>query len=129
MIDMATIGEDTYTSSLPWSTISSSSYQPTAALSPKEIGMLRKDFYERSSKDPQYQAYLHDLHILDQIRKKKTVSLQDSAFKSETETMKQIETQWVQDPDSTKREINKDAILNQSAAIVADMAMQHAVKR
>ena len=129
MIDATTIGEDTYTSSLPWSTISPSLYQPTVSLNPKEIGELRKIFYERSSKDTQYQAYLHDLNILDQIRKKKTVSLQDSAFKTETETMKRIETSWVQDTDSTKRDTNKDAVLNQSAAIVADMAMHQARKR
>jgi len=49
------------------------------------------------------------------------VSLQDSSFKSEIETIKHIEGLWVHDQDSTKN-INKDLLLNQSAAIVSDLA-------
>jgi len=121
MIDTSIVGEDTYTSSLPWSTISPSFFEPTAEVSRNEIGVLRHKFQKRSSKNTLYQTYLHDLNTLDQIRRKKAVSLQDSAFKTETETMKQIEKQWVQQPDST-RDIKKDVLLNQSAAIVSDMA-------
>ena len=129
IIDATTIGEDTYTSSLPWSTVSPSLYQPTAEVSREEIGVLRQKFHERSSKDTLYLAYLHDLNTLDQIRKNKAVSLQDSVFKSETETMKQIEGRWVQDTDSAKRDLNKDVLLNQSAAIVSDMMEFRAAKR
>ncbi len=122
MIDGTTIGEDTYTSSLPWSTISPSLYQPAAEVSPDEIGRLRQKFQERSSKDALYQSYLHDLDTLDLIRKKKAVSLEDSAFKSETETMKRIMQPWVMESDATRKDTNKDVLLSQSAAIVSDMA-------
>ena len=121
MIDVSRIGEDTYTSSLPWSTISPSLYKPTAEISPEKINMLRQKFQERSSRDPLYQSYLHDLDTLDQIRKKKAVSLQDSVIKSETETLKKIEKQWIKDQDSTKEQ-SKDSVLNESAAVVADLA-------
>ncbi len=121
MIDTARIGEDTYTSSLPWSTISPSFYKPTAEITPEKIELLRKTFQEQSSKNPLYQSYLDDLKTLDQIRKKKSVSLQDSSVKSETETIKQIEKRWVLEQDATK-DLKKDVLLNQSAAVVADLA-------
>lgn len=123
MIDMAKIGEDTYTSSLPWSTISPSLYKPTAEVSPEKINLLRQNFLQRSSKNPLYQSYLHDIATLEQIRKKKEISLQDSAIKSETETIKRIEKQWVKEQDAAK-ELDKDAVLNQSAAVVGDLAAE-----
>ena len=126
LIDTARIGEDTYTSSLPWSTISPSFYKPTAEISPEQIELLRKKFQEQSSKNLLYQSYLNDLYTLDKIRKKKSVSLQDSEVKSETETIKQIEKRWALEQDSTK-DLSKDVLLNQSAAVVANMAEIKAV--
>lgn len=121
MIDTATIGEDTYSSSLPWSTVSRSFYRSTAEITPEEIGVLRQKELERSSRNTLYQSYLQDLRTLNQIRKKKVVSLQDSAFKSEIETIKKIEKQWVLDQDSTKG-VSRDVLLNESAGIVSDLA-------
>ncbi len=121
MINTAAIGEDTYTSSLPWSIITPSFYKPTAEISPEKINLLRQKFQERSLSNPLYQSYLKDIGTLDQIRKKKAVSLQDSAVKSETETINRIEKQWVKGPDA-KNELSKDAVLNQSASVVADLA-------
>ena len=121
MIDTSTIGEDTYTSSLPWSTISRAIYQPTAEVTPEKIGVLRQKEQERSSKNLLYQNYLQELNTLDQIRKKKAVSLQESVFKSETETIKQIEKQWFQDEGSNK-DPGKDVLLNEAAGVVSDMA-------
>ncbi len=128
LIDTTLIGEDTYTSSLPWSTISKAFYRPTAEVNQEEIAALRKKFQERTSKNHLYQAYLHDQNALNQIRKKKLMSLQDTAFKTEIETIKQIEKQWIQSPDSTKS-LNKDVLINQSAAIVADMADLKEIER
>ena len=127
MIDTARIGEDTYTSSLPWSTITPSFYTPTEEINPAKIGILRQKFQERSSKDTLYQSYLRDLDTLDQIRKKKSVSLQDAAVKSEAETIKRIEKEWIKEPNTTK-ELSKDAVLNQSVAVVADLAELEAVQ-
>ncbi len=121
MIDTSAVGEDTYTSSLPWSTMSRAFYRPTSEVSPEDIALLRQKQQERNSKNRQYQSYLFDLNTLNQIRKKKMVLLQDSSFKSEIESIKRIEGQWVQDQDSTKN-INKDVLLHQSAAVVSDLA-------
>ncbi len=121
MIDTARIGEDTYTSSLPWSTISPSFYKPTAEISLEKIELLRQKFHAQSSKNLLYQSYLDDLNTLDKIRKKKSVSLQDSEVKSETETIKQIEKRWGLEQDSNK-ELSKDVLLNLSVTVVADLA-------
>jgi carboxyl-terminal processing protease len=128
MIDTSMVGEDTYSSSLPWSTISRSFYRQTAEVSQGDIALLRQKQQERSLKNRPYQAYLRDLNILNQIRKKKAVSLQDSAFKSEIERIKQIEGQWTAEQDSTKSQ-NKDVLLNLSAAVVSDLAELKAIQR
>jgi carboxyl-terminal processing protease len=128
LIDTAAVGEDTYTSSLPWSTVSRSFYRQTAEVTPEDMGVLRQKEQERLSHNRLYQNYLHDLSILNQIRKKKVVSLQESAFKYETETVKQIEEQWSGDSDSTKN-AGKDILLNQSAAVVSDMVELKALQR
>ena len=128
LIDTSSIGEDTYTSSLPWSTISKAFYRSTAEINQEEIGVLKKKFLERSLRSHQYQAYLHDVSVLNQIRKRKITSLQEAAFKSEIETIKQIEKQWALAPDSVKS-LNKDILINQSAEIVSDMAELKAIER
>ncbi|MEI7694375.1 MAG: carboxy terminal-processing peptidase [Chlorobium sp.] len=128
MIDTSAVGEDTYSSSLPWSTISRSFYRPTGEVTAEDITLLRQKQQERASKNRQYQSYLSDLNTLHQIRKRKNVVLQDSSFKAEIESIKKIEGQWVQDQDSTKN-IHKDLLLNQSAAVVSDLVELKAVQR
>ena len=51
---------------------------------------------------------------------KKAVSLQDTAFKSEIETIKKIEKQWVPDQSAAK-DLSKDVLLNEAAGVVADL--------
>ncbi|EAT59872.1 carboxyl-terminal protease [Chlorobium ferrooxidans DSM 13031] len=119
MIDTATVGEDTYTSSLPFSTISPANYQPVAALSQAEIGVLRQKELERAKANPLYQTYLRDLKTIDLIRKRKGASLQETAFKSAMENIKKIEKQWALD---SSKESDNDLLLIESAGVVSDMA-------
>ncbi len=128
MIDTSSVGEDTYSSSLPWSSVSRSFYRPTADISAEDIALLRQKQQARAATNRQYQAYLGDLQTLNRIRKHKSVVLQDSAFKSESETIKKIEKQWGQEQDSTKG-VHSDIILTQSAAVVSDLAELKRVER
>ncbi len=128
MIDTSSVGEDTYSSSLPWSSVSRSFYRPTADVSTDDITLLRQKQQSRAATNRQYQSYLGDLQTLNRIRKRKSVVLQDSAFKSEIETIKKIEGQWGHEQDSTKG-VHSDIILTQSAAIVSDMAELKRVER
>ena len=122
MIDTSTIGEDTYTSSLPWTTLSKADYQQTLDVSSEDIVVLFQKEQERSAKNPLYQAYMQDLNILDMMRKNKVVSLQDSVFKSEIETIKQIEKKWSQDADAANN-TSTDLLLSESAGVVEDLAV------
>jgi carboxyl-terminal processing protease len=87
------------------------------------IELLQEKEQARSMKNPLYQTYRQDLNVLDTIRRKKVVSLQDTAFKSEIETIKQIEKRWSLEPDSTKESSKKDVLLDESAGIVSDLAV------
>lgn len=120
MIDTAIIGEDTYSSSLPWTTIRPSLYQATGQITPATIEQLKQKERVRSAANQQYQAYLRDLATLDRIRKKKGIVLQDAAFKSEAEVIKQIEKKWGTEREATKNVMN-DVLLNESASVVVDL--------
>jgi carboxyl-terminal processing protease len=121
LIDTAKIGEDTYTSSLPWSSISRAFFKPQGDVTNGDIAALRMKFRDRSSRSTVYQSYLQDLVVLDRIRRKKSVSLQETAFRTETDTIRKIEKQWAHDPDST-RNPGRDVVLDESAAVVSDLS-------
>ncbi len=106
LIDTATIGEDTYTSSLPWSTISKTFYRPVSAISQNEIGRLRQSYQTGVIKERTSREYVRDLGILNRIRKRKTVSLSEAAFKAENEELKRIEKRWMNEDDSLKEKVS-----------------------
>ncbi|MEI8033144.1 MAG: carboxy terminal-processing peptidase [Chlorobiaceae bacterium] len=120
MIDTATIGEDTYTSSLPWTTISKAPFHPLLDVTAEDIATLRQKEQFRSSKNPLFQEYRRDLTALEEIRRKKVVSLQDADFKSEIEAIKKIEKQWIQTP-SAAGTATRDVLLQESAGVVRDL--------
>ncbi|ACD90319.1 MAG: carboxy terminal-processing peptidase [Chlorobium limicola] len=121
LIDTAAIGEDTYTSSLPWSTISKTFYRPVSAISQNEIGRLRQSYQTGIIKDRTSREYVRDLGILNRIRKRKTVSLSEAAFKAENEELKRIEKRWMNEDDSLKEKSYYDFMLNRSADIMNDL--------
>jgi len=125
LIDNSAIGEDTYTSSLPWSTVSRSFYSQSLEVSQPLINQLRVKFQSRILADPAYQNYLKDVATLNAIRKKKSISLKESVFRVETEKIKQIEKLWVPETDNESKppkETGRDIVLDEAVAITADLA-------
>jgi carboxyl-terminal processing protease len=120
MIDTATIGEDTYTSSLPWTTIAPSQYRPTGEMTPESIAVLSQKEKQWLSGNAPFQAYLHDVGVLDGIRRKKGIVLQEAAFRKEAETIRRIEKKWGMDRESANSRPN-DVLLNAAASVVADL--------
>jgi carboxyl-terminal processing protease len=118
IIDPEVVGEDTYSSSLPWSTISRAFYSPQGGVSREKIAVLRQKFQDRTARDLTYQAYLRDLNSLNLIRKKKEVLLLESAFREDNEKLKRIQDKWGQDKDG---KLKKDYILQQSGSIMKDL--------
>ncbi|NTW52458.1 MAG: carboxy terminal-processing peptidase [Chlorobiaceae bacterium] len=122
LIDPEVVGEDTYTSSLPWTTISKATYTiPPTSISHEDIAAMKKNFEERSSQDKLYQSYLGDLATLTHIRKKKSVSLMETAFKTENKTMKRIQETWGDSNIKTGKKKKTDFILQQAAGIMDDL--------
>ena len=116
MIDNTTIGEDTYTNSLPWSSLSRATFSATQDVNSEEISLLKQQFLGRASKTQQFQAYLHDVSVLNQIRKKKTVSLQEKPFKSDKEIVTRLEKKWEQG-----KRLNQDVLLTEAEGVVSDL--------
>ncbi len=118
LIDNSSVGENTYTSSLPWSTISRTFYRPVSDISREEIVQLRQDYHAASLQNRANQEYLRDLGILNRIRKRKLVALSEAAYKAENEELKRIEKRWMSEPDSLK-DSSRDFMLTRSAEIMS----------
>lgn len=121
MIDPEVVGEDTYTSSLPWTTISRADYTPVGSVSRADISMLKSEFKAQAAKDTQYQAYLKDLETLNRIRNKKSVSLQEKNFETESKTLKQIQDRWGDENLETGKKKKTDFIIQETAGIMDDL--------
>jgi carboxyl-terminal processing protease len=122
MIDPEVVGEDTYTSSLPWSTISKAPYTPENELSKEDIATLKQKFQERASKDQQYESYLRDLSTLSKIRKRKEVSLAEAAFRTENQALKHIQERWGQEKSGKNKPT--DIILEEAEGILNDLVVR-----
>ena len=122
MIDSEVVGEDTYTSSLPWTTTSKAIFTPENEVSKEDITALKQKFQDQSARDQQYQSYLHDLATLNRIRKRKEVLLVESAFKTETQTLKHIQERWGQDKPGKKK--TTDIILQEAGTIMNDLVVR-----
>lgn len=107
LIDTSSIGEDSYTSSLPWSTISSTFYRPVGSVSRQDIAQLRQMYRTQAMYDKNINEYMRDLALLDRIRKRKSVYLNESVFKAENNELKRIEKQWTVDQDTLKSKTTK----------------------
>ncbi|MGC8774760.1 MAG: carboxy terminal-processing peptidase [Chlorobaculum sp.] len=121
LIDPDVVGEDTYTSSLPWTTISRAAYMPSGAVTKADITLLKKEFAEQSAKDKLYQSYLADLATLNRIRQRKSVSLQDKGFEAENKTLKEIQDRWGDSNVDTGKKKKTDFILQEAAGILDDL--------
>ena len=126
MIDPEVVGEDTYTSSLPWTTISKAAYTPQGSISRDDIAAMKKKFEERSAQDKLYQSYLADLSTLSRIRKRKSIALSEAGFKTENQTLKRIQESWGDSNVKTGKKKNIDFILQEAAGIMDDLVSRQA---
>lgn len=121
LIDPEVVGEDTYTSSLPWTTVSRTPYVPSGTVSREEIASLKKEFAQQSSKDKHYQSYLADLATLNRIRQRKSVSLQEKSFEAENKSLKVIQDRWGDANIDTGKKKKTDFILQEAASVLDDL--------
>lgn len=115
LIDSEVVGEDNYTSSLPWDVISPAKYSRTSWLTAADVRDLRERYTQRIANDSLYSRYVRDLAVLNGFRKQESVPLYEPAFRAEMERIQSFEAQW-------NKEDQPDLLLTRSAAVVADMA-------
>ncbi len=115
LIDSEVVGEDNYTSSLPWDVISPARYSHSSWLTGADVEDLRQRFVERTRIDSAYASYVRDLNVLNGFRKKEVVPLFEPEFKAEMDRIENFEAQW-------NKEDQPDLLLTESAAVVIDMA-------
>ncbi|WP_418219465.1 carboxy terminal-processing peptidase [Chlorobaculum limnaeum] len=121
LIDPEVVGEDTYTSSLPWTTVSRTPYLPSGTVSREEIASLKKQFASQSARNKLYQSYLADLATLNRIRQRKSVSLQEKSFEAENKALKEIQDRWGDANIETGKKKKTDFILQQAAGVLNDL--------
>ncbi|NTV01394.1 MAG: carboxy terminal-processing peptidase [Chlorobiaceae bacterium] len=123
MIDSAGVGEDTYTSSLPWTTTTKALFTPENDVTREDIASVKQKFQEQAAVDQTYQAYLRDQAALSRIRKRKEVSLLESAFKTESLSLKRIQERWGQERQGKKK---TDILLQETGVIMNDLMARKA---
>jgi carboxyl-terminal processing protease len=129
MIDADVVGEDTYTSSLPWTTVSRASFTPEGDITRDDIVALKQKFAARTGRDRSYQSYLRDLATLNRIRKKKEVSLDEAAFKAENENLKRIQARWGQGDAVKGKKKPTDIMLKEADGVMLDLVVRKSPKQ
>ncbi len=129
MIDADVVGEDTYTSSLPWTTVSRAAFTPEGDITRDDIVAMKQKFVARTGADQAYQSYLRDLATLNRIRKKKEVSLNEAAFKAENETLKRIQARWGQGDAAKGNKQPTDIMLREADGIMLDLVARKSPKK
>lgn len=121
VIDSEVVGEDTYSSSLPWDKIAPADYRTLSYMDNAGVETLRQDFLAGLASDSLYADYIGELTMLKEFRKRDAVSLNSVEFSNAMESIK--ETGETED-DNTET----DLLLQHSASVAAGMAQAWPVR-
>jgi carboxyl-terminal processing protease len=132
-IDATIVGESVRESALPWDTIRTTKFRPGEPLD-STISSLSASHSQRSEGDPDFQYLVEGIRDIEEVRAKKTVSLNIERRKEEREDgmNRRLERENARraalqlEPIATVEELEDmdapDVHLDQAAAIVTDMA-------
>lgn len=133
LLDKNLIGENTKPRALPWDQIKATRFSPDGDLQ-QQVLLLSRDQIQRSSTDPDFQFLLDDIELIEEIRMKKTVSLNIENRKAEQENRRTTRLdrennrrearglEAIETIDTDKDNEMPDILLNQAAEILTDMA-------
>jgi carboxyl-terminal processing protease len=133
-IDATVVGESVRESALPWDTIRTTKFRPGEPLD-RTISSLSASHSERSQGDPDFLYLVEGIRDIEEVRAKKTVSLNiDDRLKEREEGMnRRLERENARraalqlEPIATIEELESldapDVHLDQAAAIVTDLAL------
>ncbi|MCW8844782.1 MAG: carboxy terminal-processing peptidase [Gammaproteobacteria bacterium] len=86
-IDMASVGESSQKTAMPWDQINGSPFKPGNAVPDQELPILVERHRERAATDPQFQALLGEFATFEEARARKTVSLNLAVRKAERDKL------------------------------------------
>jgi carboxyl-terminal processing protease len=82
LVDSEVIGENIRPRALPWDQINPTRFRALGKLD-QEVALLNHDQIQRSSADPDFQALLEDIDIVEKLREQKSISLNLEIRKAE----------------------------------------------
>ena len=132
-ISVEDVGESARDTALPWDTISTTRFNAGAPLQPL-IAALSVNHQERSASDPDYQFLLEGIQEIDEMRNRRSVSLNLETRRKEREEARQrqldrenkrrsaLNLPTIESLDDLEDEETPDIYVEEAAAIIADMA-------
>lgn len=127
------VGEEAEPNAMAWSEIAPVSFSPYSSENDKLLAELRKRHEQRMKTDEELKEYATDIADLKQRRANKTISLNEAVRKAERDELEKKrlakqkktsikpKTELPKNPDDNQPQSSTDAILNESARIVADI--------
>jgi carboxyl-terminal processing protease len=132
-ISVEDVGESARDTALPWDTISTTRFNAGAPLQPL-IAALSVNHQQRSASDPDYQFLLEGIQEIDEMRNRRSVSLNLETRRKEREEARQrqlnrenkrrsaLNLPTIESLDDLEDEETPDIYVEEAAAIIADMA-------
>ena len=132
-ISVDDIGESARETALPWDTISTTRFNAGAPLQPL-IAALASNYEQRSASDPDYQFLIEGIQEIDEMRNRRSVSLNIETRRKEREEarLRQLDREnkrrsalnlpAIESLDDLEDDESPDIYVEEAAAIIADMA-------
>jgi carboxyl-terminal processing protease len=132
LVDTETVGESTRDTALPWDQIEATRFRANPALD-AEIPVLEARYQQRAANDPDFNFLVDDIHAVDALRNRETVSLNLSVRRTERESMRDgqlmrenerraaLGIEPLASADELEASEPPDILLEQATAVVADM--------
>lgn len=132
-IDVEEVGESARETALPWDTISTTRFNAGEPLKPL-IATLAANHRQRSESDPDFQFLVEGIQEFDEMRSRRSVSLNIETRRAEREEIRQrqlarenkrraaLQLDPIESLDDLEDEEAPDIQLEEAAAIIADMA-------
>lgn len=132
-ISVDDVGESARDTALPWDTISTTRFNAGAPLQPL-IAALASNYEQRSASDPDYQFLIEGIQEIDEMRNRRSVSLNIETRRKEREEarLRQLDREnkrrsalnlpAIESLDDLEDDESPDIYVEEAAAIIADMA-------
>jgi carboxyl-terminal processing protease len=137
LVDISEIGENTKPRALPWDQIKATNFKTLTGFD-DDLSWLNREQLQRAQADPDFQFLLQEIALVEELRKKTTLSLNLETRKSEQDFRKQQRLDRenmrreargldrVDSLDNLDEDEQSDVLLHQAAEILTDLVNNQA---